>query len=140
MRKVLFVAVLASLGLVAGDNAPDRAAAAEDKGVKAPYAHVVIFHLKKDAPENAAQAMIEDCHGMLAKIPTVRELRVGRPAAKATDVSKKDYHVGLMILFDDYDGLKTYIDHPQHVKFVEKHLKHIDGDKLGVYDFQNQAK
>jgi hypothetical protein len=137
--KMLLVAALALAwvhGLVASSRADEKKA---DK--PAPYVHVVIFHLKKDAPANAAEDLITDAHKMLAKIPTVRELRVGRPAEKATpDFAKKDYQVGLVIFFDDFDGLKTYLDHPLHLKYVEKHLKYVDEKSLGVYDFINQMK
>jgi mRNA-degrading endonuclease YafQ of YafQ-DinJ toxin-antitoxin module len=77
---------------------------------------------------------------MLAKIPSVRDLRIGRPAQKSTDAAKKDYQVGLLVLFDDYAGLQTYLDHPLHTKYVEKHLKHVDMDRLRIYDFVNQEK
>lgn len=116
-----------------------KPSAAEDKRAAAPYVHTVIFHLKKDAPQDAATSAIADCHALLTKIPTVRELRVGRPAEKSTpDVSVKDYQFGLVVLFDDYDGLDKYLVHPKHVEFVNKHLKNVE--KVLVYDFINQPK
>lgn len=69
----------------------------------------------------------------------MKGIRIGHPAEKATpDVAVKDYQVGLLVLFDDYEGLKTYLDHPQHVKYVDKHLKHVD--KVLVYDFVQGSK
>src|SRR5437879_10218071 len=106
------------------------------KEAKPRYVHNVIFTVKKDAPEGAAEGLVHDAHELLSKIPTVRELRCGRPAEKATpDLAKKDYTVGLVLFFDDYDGLKTYLEHPNHLQYVERHLKHVDRDKLVVYDF-----
>jgi hypothetical protein len=108
---------------------------------EAPYVHAVIFHLKKDAPEGEVQALITDAHELLRPIPTVRGLRVGRPAEKSSpNFAKKDYQVGLLVLFDDFEGLKTYLDHPRHLKYVEKHGKYLDTDKLLVYDFVDQKK
>ncbi len=118
---------------------PATVVAAEEK-TDAPYVHVVIFHVKSDAPDGTPAALVKDCHELLAKIPTVRTLRVGRPAEKATEISKKDYQVGLMILFDNYEGLKTYIDHPKHTEFLERHGKHIDMKELKVFDFMNQKQ
>jgi hypothetical protein len=43
-------------------------------------------------------------------------------------------------MFDDVEGLKTYLGHPMHDKFVERHLPKIDLEKLLVYDFVNQKK
>jgi hypothetical protein len=104
-----------------------------------PYVHSVFFYLKKDAPKDEAEALIKDAHQMLAKIETVRRLRVGRPAEKATPkFASGDYQVGLMILFDNYDGLETYLNHDLHKKYVAKHEKYLD--KVQVYDFMNQTK
>ncbi len=122
-------------------------ASAEEKkeekasGAKAtPYVHVVVFPIKKDAPAGTADKLLADCHELLAKIPSVRELRAGRPAEKSTGVAKKNYQVGLVVFFDDYDGLKAYIDHKLHTEFVGKYKEYIDDDGFGVYDFLNAKK
>ena len=49
-----------------------------------------------------------------------------------------DFSVGLLVLFDDYDGLQTYLDHPLHTEYLEKHGKYWE--KVPVYDFVNQKK
>jgi Stress responsive A/B Barrel Domain len=104
-----------------------------------PYVHSVVFYLKKDTPPAKVEAMIADCHTILGKIPTVRGLWAGRPADKATpDRAIKDYQVGLVVLFDNYDGLKTYLDYPTHLKLVETYSPFFD--KVLVYDFENQTK
>ncbi|GIW83024.1 MAG: hypothetical protein KatS3mg105_4831 [Gemmatales bacterium] len=124
---------LAALTLVA---AP---AHAQDKKSHAPYVHVVVFYVKKDAPKGTIEAVIADAHKLLADIPSVRLLKIGRPAEKSTpEVSVKDYQVGLLCLFDDYAGLKAYLEHPQHLKYVAKHKDHFE--KVLVYDFINQKK
>jgi hypothetical protein len=105
---------------------------------KAPYVHSVIFYLKKDTPPAKREAMIADCHKMLEKIPTVRGLLVGEPAEKGTEIAVKDYSIGLLVLFDDYDGLKTYADHKDHLKFVEMYLPLCE--KVVVYDFMDKTK
>ncbi len=98
-----------------------------------PLVHTVIFYLKKDAPANEADGLIADSQKLLAKIPTVREIRAGKPADKATPIAAKDYQVGLLVLFDDSDGLHTYADHPLHKEFVANHEKNFD--KVVIYDF-----
>ncbi len=137
-RKLLALAALilasgwAVTGL-AGDNGKG------DGVKKAPYMHVVIFYVKKDAPDGAAKAIVDDSHKLLAKIPSVRHLWVGPPAKEATPkVAVTDYAVGLTIAFEDAAGLKTYLDHDLHQKFVKKHTEHIE--KVLVYDFVNQGK
>jgi hypothetical protein len=143
-RTLLSVIALAVAGLLlAGAVARSAAEKKEDapKKARASYVHIVVFTLKKDAPKDAEAQMIDDCHEMLGKIPTVRELRAGRPAEKGTPrLAKKDYNVALTILFDDYDGLMTYDKHELHQKFVEKHLPHVEIEKLLVYDYEDRGK
>jgi hypothetical protein len=121
-----------------GDQPQTTAAGAGKRGS---FVHMVIFHLKKDAPANEVEALIADAHEMLGAIPSVRDLKVGRPAEKGTpDFAKKDFQVGLYVLFDDPAGLETYLKHPMHLKYVEKHIKQVDTEKLLVYDFIDQKK
>src|SRR5262249_54748506 len=97
LRKTLITALLALIGaacwvgLSGSGRTEDKAA---DKAP--PYVHAVIFYLKKEAPEGEADALITDAIELLKPIPSIRELRVGKPADKATpDFAKKDFQVGL---------------------------------------------
>jgi hypothetical protein len=99
----------------------------------APFVHTVVFYLKKDAPATETDALIADTQKLLAKIPSVRDIRVGKPADKATPVAIKDYQLGLIVLFDDVEGLHTYLDHPLHKEYVANHEKNFE--KVVVYDF-----
>ena len=137
MRRTLrFVMMLALI--VATASAVN---AADDKKGRAPYVHVVVFHMKKDAAKDAVEKAVADCHELLAKIPAVRSVRAGRPAAKGTPgVPKMEYDFALLVLVDDADGLEAYLKHPLHLKFVEKHGPAFDMEKLQVFDFVNQSK
>ena len=42
--------------------------------------------------------------------------------------------------FDDPAGLKTYLDHETHLKFVKMYEPYFDMDKLQVFDFSDQKK
>src|SRR5262249_20114515 len=66
LRKLCLVGILALAGVVAGDRWAEPLRAA-DKDAKpaakdAPYVHVVLFTLKKDAPPAEADAVIADAH------------------------------------------------------------------------------
>ena len=107
----------------------------------ASYVHTVIFHLKKDAPADTADKIIADCHTLLEAIPTVRLVRASKPAAEDQSTPKvavRDYDVALLVLFDDAAGLKTYIDHDMHKKFVATYDKYFD--KVEVFDFMDAPK
>lgn len=107
--------------------------------VRPPYVHTVVFFLNPDAPQGESERIITDAHALLAKIPSVKGLWIGRPAEKATPkLAVTDYHIAWTLLFDDYSGLKEYLEHELHVEFRDKHAKHAD--RVLVYDFINQKK
>jgi hypothetical protein len=140
-RKPLAIVALAAAGVILAVAALRSAAEKDAKKPAARYVHTVIFTLKKDAPKDEEAQMIADCHEMLAKIPSVRQLRAGRPAEKGTPrLAKKDFNVALTIFFDDHDGLMAYDKSDLHQEFVKKHLPHVEIDKLLVYDFEDQTK
>lgn len=139
LRWLPFAAVLALAWMTSGHRYADVVRAAEKDAKAANFVHTVIFYLKKDAPKDEAKALVTDAHGILTKIPTVRGIKAGPPSSKSTpEVAVTDYTVGLLVLFDDAAGLKTYLDHPEHLKYVEKHKKFID--KVIVYDFVDPGK
>jgi hypothetical protein len=105
------------------------------------YVHVVIFTLKKDAPANAVDDVIKDCHDMLAKISSVRSVKAGRPSKEVAEkVVKTDYDIGLVVLVDDFAGIEAYQKDPLHLAFVKKHGKYFDMKKLAVFDFVDAKK
>jgi hypothetical protein len=133
--------VLALSGLMVGSAVAADPDPAKEQSKKEGFVHVVIFKMKKDAPTGAVSGAIADCHKMLAKIPSVRRVRAGRPAEKGTpDLAKKDYDFALLIMVDDEDGLKAYLEHPTHLAYVEKHGKFFDMSELKVFDFADQKK
>jgi hypothetical protein len=126
--------ILASLLLLA---VVPLAHAEEKKGM---LVHAVIFTLKKDTPEGKGgekvDEVIADCHKMLSKIKSVRKVMAGRPTKeKAEPITQTGYDVGMIILVDDFAGLKAYLEDPIHVEFVKKWGKSFDIEKLKVYDF-----
>ncbi len=97
--------------------------------------------MKKDAPKDAVEKAITDCHESLAQIQWVRSISVGRPAAKGTpDVPKMEYDFALIVFVDDAAGLEKYLKSPLHLKFVDKHGPFFDMKKLQVFDFMDQMK
>jgi hypothetical protein len=142
MRRIILAVAVVLCVCLAVPPALDRASGQvqQAKANQPPFVHNVVVYAKKGTPPAKVDALIADCHNSLAKIPTVRGLWAGKPSGKgqSSDKAMLDYDVGLMVLFDNYDGLKTYLDHPLHLKFLEVHMP--DVDKVLVYDFLNQAK
>lgn len=99
----------------------------------APFVHVVLFKTRSESPDAAAAALMSDIREKLAPLPTVRGLWTGRPAP--TDVRPivdSNYDVGLLVLFDDQEGLERYLDHPVHAEFAAKYDTTCD---VRVFDF-----
>ena len=137
MRRFLPFAMM--IGVLASTALADEAKS--DKNGSVPYVHVVVFRMKEDAPKDAVEKAIADCRELLAKVPSVRSVRAGRPAAKGTpDVPKMQYDFALLVLLEDANGLEAYLKHPLHLKFVEKHGPYFDREKLQVFDFLDQSK
>src|SRR5262245_16094396 len=141
MRKLLVGGAMAALVVLAaqvGEVGGQEKKQGKGAG-KAPYIHTVIFYLKKGTPKESISDLISDSHTMLAKIPSVKGVWAGRPAEKSTPkFAATDYDVGLLVLFENYEGLQEYIDHKLHTEFVEKHAKNFE--RVTVFDFLNQKK
>lgn len=139
-RNRLFAAALGVAALASGAVFAAEPAKVPTEKAAASYVHVVIFHLKKDAPAEAVGEIIAGCHTLEA-IPSVRLLKVGRPAPadeSTPKVASQDYGVALTVLFDDAAGLKTYLVHETHLKFVHDYDKYFE--TVQVYDFVDQKK
>lgn len=101
------------------------------------YVHVVLYKFKSDAPASESRVVLEDVTRLLARIPSVRGIWAGKPAFEATpDVAIKDYDVALLVLFENVDGLKLYLDDPLYKKFLTAHEKYFD--KPRVYDYERK--
>ena len=88
IRKCSMLLALVMAGIVLGTAlvGPSQGQGRRDRRVvplkSPPFVHTVFFYLKKDAPANEADALIADAQKSLAKIPTVRGIRAGKPATQ----------------------------------------------------------
>ncbi|MEE2987297.1 MAG: Dabb family protein [Nitrospinota bacterium] len=76
--------------------------------------HIVTFKLEEKTPENIQKA-VEALNGMIGKIEVLRHLEVGVDFTQ----SPRSYDIVLTTHFDDRQGLKTYMNHPNHLPVVE---------------------
>lgn len=99
---------------------------------KYPVVHHVLFWLKNPSSKADRDKLIAGVK-TLAKIPTVRELRVGVVAStEKRDVVDNSWAVSELMFFSDLAGQQAYQDHPIHLKFVETCSPLWD--KVIVYD------
>lgn len=88
--------------------------------------HVVCWNIK-DAKTNAP-LLKEKLDALTEQIPEVQSLEVGINSKKA---NPENYDVVLVSTFADFDALKSYAGHPEHLKVVD-FLKSIKLDRVAV--------
>ncbi|TVQ52601.1 MAG: Dabb family protein [Phycisphaerales bacterium] len=114
-RRLVLVGVVASAPVVysagcaaTGDPLPPRPAAIN---------HFVVFKLND--PADAAE-LIEDCDRYLGRIPGVVSYFAGQHHDIGRDTVFRDYDVGFFVGFDSDEAYRAYVDHPEHVRIVNK--------------------
>ena len=99
---------------------------------KYPVIHHVFFWLKNPGSKEDRDQLIKGVK-TLAKIETVRELRVGVVAGtEKRDVVDDTWAVSELMFFSDLAGQATYQTHPIHLEFV-KNYSHL-WQKVIVYN------
>ncbi len=85
--------------------------------------HIVMWKFKSEAEGNTRQANMErvrtELYALVPIIPEIKEMEIG------LDVSHTDMSADLVLItkFDSIEALKTYANHPEHLKvsaFVRK--------------------
>lgn len=98
---------------------------------QAKHVHTVLLRLKAGTPEDQVKALLASVPQALGKVQGVRGLWAGTLAGGET--AKKDYHVGLILIFDDGTALRKFLDDPATKKFHEGLGKAWDTPV--IYDF-----
>jgi hypothetical protein len=109
------------------------ATAAEKAVKKGPMvAHNVFFSLKDSSPA-ARQALVDDCHKLLAPIPGMVFYAAGALAEDMKrDINDRDFDVCLTCIFKNKAALDAYAVAPPHLQFIEKHK--ASWKKVRVFD------
>jgi hypothetical protein len=83
------------------------------------FVHAVYFWLKPGLTP-AQTGQFEELARAMSKIPTVRHLWLGKPAATDRPVIDRSYSYALTVVFDDAAAEDAYQKHPIHDTFREK--------------------
>lgn len=78
--------------------------------------HVVLLHLRADAPDGRAGEIAEALRELPATVSSLRSYEVGIDAGLA----EGNAHVVVVADFDDAEGFHRYRDHPDHVRVIEE--------------------
>ncbi|HEY8957148.1 Dabb family protein [Chitinophaga sp.] len=126
-RKFLGTAAALAAGTAAAAAIPST-----NMEKKYPIVHHVFFWLKNPDSKEDRDKLIAGVK-TLAKIETVRDLRVGVVAStEKRDVVDNSWGVSELIFFSDLAGQATYQTHPIHLEFI-KNCSHL-WEKVIVYD------
>ena len=100
-------------------------------------AHNVFFTLDDNSPV-AVQAMIDDCHVYLARLPGILFYAAGTCSDVDRSVSDRNYDVALHVIFQDRAALDAYSTAPEHIEFIKKrqsnwkNIRIFDSDVIGA--------
>ena len=94
--------------------------------------HVVLVWLPEPVGAEGRDALIEATRG-LGVIPGVSDLRVGTAVPSERGIVDDSFDVGIVMTFDSVETMNRYLVHPQHLDFVERHVRGRV-DRLVVYD------
>jgi hypothetical protein len=124
-----FIATTASLAIGTAAASAMPLAVAENKY---PIVHHVFFWLKNPDSKEDRDKLVAGVK-TLAKIETVRELRVGIVAdTEKREVVDKSWAVSELMFFSDLAGQAAYQNHPVHLEFIKTHSDLWE--KVIVYD------
>ena len=80
--------------------------------------HVVLLEPKGSWSAEQQRAILDAIDAVVRGCPTVRACRIGRRVlhglAGYEQTMRDDYQFALMLDFDDAEGLRAYLTHPQH--------------------------
>lgn len=127
-----FLATSATLAVGTAASAMNLTANHTSAANKYPVVHHVFFWLKNTGSAEDRDKLVAGVK-TLAKIETVRELRVGVVAStEKREVVDNSWGVSELIFFSDLAGQATYQNHPIHLEFI-KNYSHL-WSKVIVYD------
>jgi hypothetical protein len=96
--------------------------------------HIVIFWTDPANP-NAADELVAAANTLLKNIPGVQQFHAGKMVPSHRPVVDQSYQVALNMTFANKAAEHAYQSHPQHVEFVEKHVRRLM-KKVLIYDFE----
>ncbi|QDU27585.1 Stress responsive A/B Barrel Domain protein [Anatilimnocola aggregata] len=140
-HRLLLLTMLCGLLTISARTMADEATSSKPatKPIAGPFVHVALYTFKADAPMGTVAAFVAEAEKCFGEIESVRTFRIGKPATKATPREymidpKNAYHVGIVLTFDNFDGMAEYGNDQRHNELKKKYAKYFE--KIVAYDFE----
>ena len=117
-RKFLGTAGLATLATSVFANSKKISAVANDTP-KQKLMHQVFYWLKNPDSTEDKQKLIDGLHELVT-VKQIKYSHVGVPQTYKAEDPLKGYHVSLLMVFDEADGINKYHKDDIHQKFVKE--------------------
>lgn len=132
-HKLVTTAILLTLALSLTACAGSRRGPSKNYGTIAPpparISHIVFIELQSP---NDFHELLKDADWMLGTIPTVSTFAAGKHLDTGRSTVRADYDLAIYLGFDSEQALAIYVNHEQHIKFVNKWKPRLSA--LRVYD------
>jgi hypothetical protein len=94
--------------------------------------HIVLFKVREGTPQEKVDGMLAGINSLKDSIDTVVSVSMGPNYSERS----QGFTHGIVVRFNDKEGLAAYQPHPAHLKVVEEDIKPIVDDILAVdYEF-----
>jgi hypothetical protein len=103
-------------------------------------AHVLLFRVRDDVPEDERTALMNAWATALREIPSITRAHVGRRVRIGREyeqMMRTDFPYAAVIEFNDEAGLRAYLDHPAHADMADRFFAVLT--EALIYDFEMQT-
>ncbi len=90
--------------------------------------HIVLFRFKDEITDSTKQTIVQELLKLKDKVPSILSITAGK---NFTDRSK-GFEYGLVVRFEDRQGLDAYQVHPDHQKVIHELIRPALADILAV--------
>ena len=105
-------------------------------------AHLVLFRPKPDLAAETSTALAQAFEDAARVIPSIRRARIGPRVTHGRpyeSLMRVDFPYAAILEFDDVDGLKAYLNHPEHGRLATLFFEAFEEALIYDFDLQDGA-
>lgn len=90
--------------------------------------HVAMFTFKPDAPEETPASLAAELSQLPGKVPSISAYAYGADLG----LREGNYDFAVIADFENEADFRTYVDHPDHVAFIQDHLRPVLAERVSI--------